>query len=401
MGKSKHLNNLDDNARKVNVIIVGASIRNLGAESMTSIIIEKVQRLAPDSVIYLASPDKKGMQIKVWHNEKGYVFPTDTEWHKNSLTGLILKSKIGIRRDKQYEDILQDTKVIIDISGYSFATKFGVVSLYEYLNRIFCAKSLNIPYYICSQSFGPFEISSIKERIIFSRLTKKLFKYPEIITAREKKGYNYLKKYCHKNLVYKPDMVLLYPDKLNYSNLRKEITFDRIDIKNDRSVAIVPNERITSQTENGVKYINGLKRIINNLINDNYEVWVVAHCNLDIYICETLVNEYGSNVGFIDCTKSGSAFFDDIVQYFSFLVAARYHSIVHAYRRFRPVLAFGWEEKYNELLLEMKQQQYMIDCRYDISEDEIDSKLEQLKQNIGAESARIQAALEALRKKYE
>lgn len=399
MGKSKNLNNAD--AGKMNVIIVGASIENLGAESMTSVIIEKVRTLVPDCVIYLASLDKKGMQVKIRHNVIEYVFPTDTEWHKNSLIGMVLKSKLGKRRNKRYEDVLRNTKFIIDISGYSFTTKFGVISLYLYLNRIFCAKSLQIPYYICSQSFGPVEIENLKEKLIFNRLTKNLFKYPEIITAREKKGYNYLKKYCHKNLVYKPDIVLLYPNELNYSNLRKDITFDRVAIKTGRSVAIVPNEKITIKTKNGVKYIDGLKRIINNLIDDDYEVWVVAHCNLDLFICETLVNEFRSNVGFIDCTKSGSAFFDDVVQCFSFLVAARYHSIVHSYRRFKPVLVFGWEDKYNELLCEMKQQQYMIDCREDINEDEIEVKLEQLKQNISAESARIQTTLETLREKYK
>ena len=44
------------------VIITGASIDNLGAESMTCIAIEEAERLAPDCKIILASTDKRGMQ---------------------------------------------------------------------------------------------------------------------------------------------------------------------------------------------------------------------------------------------------------------------------------------------------------------------------------------------------
>lgn len=135
------------------VIITGASIDNLGAESMTCIAIEEAERLAPDCKIILASTDKRGMQKFINYDVHSYTFPLSLENYKRSVIGKIIKKRISTNYDAYYNKILPNTRYIIDISGYAFTTKFGMNTIYEYLNRIYVAKCYKIKVIIMSQSW--------------------------------------------------------------------------------------------------------------------------------------------------------------------------------------------------------------------------------------------------------
>jgi len=169
------------------VIITGASIDNLGAESMTCIAIEEAERLAPDCKIILASTDKRGMQKFINYDVHSYTFPLSLENYKRSVIGKIIKKRISTNYDAYYNKILPNTRYIIDISGYAFTTKFGMNTIYEYLNRIYVAKCYKIKVIIMSQSFGPIMYSSFIEKITTNFLIKYIFKYPLVVTAREKR----------------------------------------------------------------------------------------------------------------------------------------------------------------------------------------------------------------------
>ena len=48
------------------VIITGASIENLGAESMTCIAIEMAKKMHPNCEVVISTSDKIGMQSKIY-----------------------------------------------------------------------------------------------------------------------------------------------------------------------------------------------------------------------------------------------------------------------------------------------------------------------------------------------
>ncbi|MGN0653405.1 MAG: polysaccharide pyruvyl transferase family protein [Oscillospiraceae bacterium] len=384
------------------VIITGASIENLGAESMTCIAIEYSQKRFPESEIIIASTDKKGMQKKILYKVCKYQFPNAMDCHYRSLTGLILHEMSPDNYDDFYKYILPQTDLILDVSGYAFTTKFGIKTIYGYLNRIFLAKAFSVPIYIFSQSFGPVAYKNNKEKILTEFLLYKLLKYPEVIEVREKKGFSMLSKYTKKNLVYKPDMVLMYNGVINYGLLRKEgYKHKAVDVAKN-SIAIIPNQKIIEKTPVGKRYMDILNTIITHLIRVGFNVSIIIHCKLDKDICEQLKNMNEVNINEIDCTEYGGSLYNKIIGKFDFIVASRYHSIVHAYRQGVPALVLGWEEKYNELLSIMEQSKYMVDCRNDITDNsDVIQKLSELTENYRSEKTMILKRLTKLRCEYE
>ncbi len=385
------------------VIITGASIENLGAESMTCIAINKAKSLVPGCEIILASTDKKGMQGKIKLKVCKYDFPTDLPCHKNTLFGQIIKKYSSVEiEDPLYERILPKTKCIIDVSGYALTTNFGLDTVYRYLNRIFIASKYNIPIHICSQSFGPVIYKNKSEKFITNFFLKKYLSYPEILEAREKAGLQFLHKYTRKNIILKPDMVLLYKNKIPYDDLRK-ISFNENSYveKSIDGVAIIPNEKIIAKTTTGKRYLDLLKVIINYLIKKNINITLIAHCTLDKQICEELEKYFDDRLLYFDCTQYGGKMYDFLIKKFSFIIASRYHSIVHAYRNFIPAIALGWEDKYNELFVKMNQADYMIDCRKEIVCESVTEVINKMITNHPLEKKNLKNKLSELRDKYE
>ena len=383
------------------VIITGASIDNLGAESMTCIAIEEAERLAPDCKIILASTDKRGMQKFINYDVHSYTFPLSLENYKHSVIGKIIKKRISTNYDVYYNKILPNTRYIIDISGYAFTTKFGMNSIYEYLNRIYVAKCYKIKVIIMSQSFGPIMYTSFIEKITTNFLIKYIFKYPLLVVAREKRGYDFMRKYIKNNLVYKPDMVLLYQDDIDYKKLRR-LTYEhsKDEVTAQKKVGIIPNQKIIEKTKIGNKYIEILLKIISILKDKKIDAELIVHCGLDKEICNQILNQCNDNINIVDCTEYGAGMFDVIVNQYQFIIASRYHAIVHAYRKRIPALVMGWENKYNELLEMMNQKEYMFDCREYIDERNVYETLERLLAEFENEKNNLEDKLKEIYEKY-
>ena len=69
---------------------------------------------------------------------------------------------------------------------------------------------------------------------------------------------------------------------------------------------------------------------------------------------------------------------EDIIRKFDFLIASRYHSIVHAYKNGVPALVIGWAIKYIELLKSFNQIEYYFDIRDDLKIESVSEKLEKM-----------------------
>jgi len=384
------------------VIIAGASIENLGAESMTCIAAQMAKKMIPGCNIVLASTDRRGISSKIKFEVKSYSFPTITRWGRKGLAGHVFRYKTGGIYNEKYEKILEQTRLIIDISGYSFTTKFSTGNMYSYLNRIYTAKRLGIPYYIFPQSFGPIDHMDWPDIFLIGILSRWLFRYPVCVCARESCGYELMRKYCGKNLKYKPDMVLLYSQEIAYQSLRKDAQNEEKNLYfAEKNVACVPNEKILNKTGNGKIYVEVLKKMISKLLRNGYKVWIVAHCKLDLPLCNILLDMFKEeNIDFVDCTESGGRDFDKLLPHMDFLICSRYHAIVHSYRKGKGVLALGWESKYKELLEIMKQERFLVDCQKEIDGTAVMKKLALLERTYKEEQRKIKTELKHIRRLY-
>ena len=210
-----------------------------------------------------------------------------------------------------------------------------------------------------------------------------------------------MRKYIKKNLAYKPDMVLLYQDDIDYKKLRR-LTYEhsKDEVTAQKKVGIIPNQKIIEKTKIGNKYIEILLKIISILKDKKIDAELIVHCGLDKEICNQILNQCNDNINIVDCTEYGAGMFDVIVNQYQFIIASRYHAIVHAYRKRIPALVMGWENKYNELLEMMNQKEYMFDCREYIDERNVYETLERLLAEFENEKNNLEDKLKEIYEKY-
>ena len=104
-----------------------------------------------------------------------------------------------------------------------------------------------------------------------------------------------------------------------------------------------------------------------------------------------------ANVIFLD-KNFRSLEFNEIVKKFKFIVASRFHSIVHSYKNGIPCVALGWAVKYYELLKMFGEEDYFFDVRDLIQVEELIEKIDKLYQNYEFESINIKKHLDKIQK---
>ena len=126
-------------------------------------------------------------------------------------------------------------------------------------------------------------------------------------------------------------------------------------------------------------------------------VYLISHSNLDINICKQLKAEFANESRVILIDKELNCIeFNEIVKNFHFIVASRFHAIVHAFKNNVPCIALGWATKYHELMKQFSQERYMMDVRQKISEDTINATIETMMNNRDINSQTIEKKLRKL-----
>ena len=88
--------------------------------------------------------------------------------------------------------------------------------------------------------------------------------------------------------------------------------------------------------------------------------------------------------------------FNELVKQFQFLVASRFHAIVHAYKNSVPCVVLGWATKYHALLKQFGQEQYALDFRNGVEVAEIQRAILQMDQKYLKESEKINGILQTV-----
>ena len=87
-----------------------------------------------------------------------------------------------------------------------------------------------------------------------------------------------------------------------------------------------------------------------------------------------------------------------IVRNFRYIIAARFHSIVHAYKEGKPCVALGWAIKYSELMRLFAQEQYSVDVRKLSSVDNFIKLLDDMEDNLNVNVQHIKKGLIGVQK---
>ena len=369
-----------------NVIIIGGDLFNKGAQAMTFTVVDQIKKRYPDKNIYLFSTqdfnrtdvEKSGYKFKILPWDLTIKLKLLSFWNK-----LLMKNSIYDHLENNVESVIKNGDFIVDISGYALSSQWHWFGSFNYLLNIILSRRYSVRYYIFPQSIGPFNYP-LKYNILLCLLMKLYLKYPKRIFPREKEGLAWVRKFTKKNVEQNHDIVL-QTKQYNLSNIyNKNLYPKHITIK-PHSVAIIPNLRVIEKTNPDDIYLV-YASLIKRLINANKTVYLLRHSYEDLEICKKIKNNYLDNNCVQLIPDDLNAFeLENILKQFDFVIASRYHSVIHSYKNGVPALVIGWATKYFELLEDFDQSDYYFDVRDGININEINNKLDKMIQEYTCE----------------
>ncbi|MFI3326543.1 MAG: polysaccharide pyruvyl transferase family protein [Clostridia bacterium] len=388
---------------KDKILIFGAHFGNTGAEAMLYVTInEMIKRFPEKEIVVLypgASCDKNLNNYKFVTAEDNifaryfaieqslsfaYIKGKAFQDFKN-IVKFVLGKQVRKYPLKHIDKYIKEAYVVIDISGYALATTWGEKVINNYIYMYKSCEKHNVPLYLMPQSFGPFNLSESLMSDI-----KDLFNYSSLVFVREEDG----KKEIENNFNFKESILstdLVLQNKfVDYNLILKNISKKEVNIKTKtNNVAILPNMRVFDRLDNDI-LLDMYKKIINELLRLEKNVYILRHSAEDLLPAKLIKNSFANNDKVVLIESQFNSYqYEEVVQNFDYIIASRYHSIVHAYKHDVPCIAIGWAVKYHELLTLFEQNAYMVDIRDEIKTNEIIDKIIRIDSNYKKEKILI------------
>ena len=382
-----------------NIIITGGELFNKGAQAMTFVTVNEIKKRFPSHKVYLLSEMDAARSF-----EERNIYAFDfMGWYpikfakcqRNPLLRLACKIRNG-KELSEAEAIYKNCDALIDISGYALGSNWSVRNNDRYLNQLQFANAFKIPVFLMSQSFGPFDFGATHPGI--DARCRKILPACKAILAREQESYDALvTAYGLKNVRLAPDIVLSSAD-IDVNNVFNENPHYHLPEIASDSVAVIPNGM--SLDVGNKEKVFGLYRVaVQQALEQKKNVYILHHAVSDAKICEQLKECFKSDEKVILLSQEFSCLeFNELVKHFDYLVASRFHSIVHAYKNGIPCVILGWAEKYENLSNQFGQRGYLFDVRNDISCSALCDAIDTLNQNRDLESKKIETYLADIQK---
>ncbi len=377
------------------VLITGGNLKNKGAQSMVYIAVDEVAKRYPDKrIVVLSDADaaRSGEELSRYRFLfRDYVCLYGRKYQ------LVQRRYGRLDRAGDAAEIRKNVDMVIDISGYTFGSNWGIAANLLAAYRAARAKKYGAPIYFMPQSFGPFEWKGIAGRAADS-LLRRWLSYAEVLYAREQEGYGLLKeRYGLSRVFSSPDLVLqnrgIDPVRVFVSYHEQELP----EIAPD-SVGILPN--IRNDRYGGAERMDGIYRtLIDRLLEKGRRVYLIRHASEDLDCCRRIKAMYREDARVVLIEEDFDCFaYGRLAEKMDYLVASRYHAVVHAYRAGVPCIVFGWAIKYQELLKQFDQQRYAFDVRETPDGEEIRAVVDRMEERYAQEAETICGRLTEVRR---
>ena len=137
--------------------------------------------------------------------------------------------------------------------------------------------------------------------------------------------------------------------------------------------------------------------IITELLRYGKTIYLLRHAAHDSRLCNEIKKSFFEEKRVVVLQEEFSCVeFNELVKKFDYLIASRFHSIVHAFKNGIPCIALGWATKYHDLLAQFDQAQYLLDVRQSVERVHIAEMIQKMNQMRNVESCKILKKLEVI-----
>lgn len=383
-----------------NIIITGGGMVNKGAQAMTLIAVHELRQRFPDHRIFLYSPvDLANKNLD--HSQFAFDF---TGWYPMKFAKCqrnLLQRTVCLLRSRSElldaEALYRNTDFIIDISGYALGSNWSDKVCNDFLDVLEFANGFGIPVYLMPQSFGPFDFDADRQKL--DARIRRLLPTAKVIFAREQEGYDALvNTYSLNNVRLATDLVLGNKG-IDLGNVFRSVPAMNLPQIKEKSVAVIPNfMNVSASSQETV--VTTYTEVVEKLLSLNKTVYLLSHSTMDAALCSTMKERFSENEAVILLGQDFSCLeFNELVQKFQYLVASRFHSIVHAYKNTVPCIALGWATKYHDLLKLFGQERYVFDVRNQTDTAEMLDAIGQMDSCYVEEAGKIRRGLASVQRK--
>ena len=380
------------------ILITGGELFNKGAQSMVLTTVNELRMRCENADIFLLSaPDCRRDPTEL--NQFAFkVLPWDFRMKIRGFRPL--RFIVGNKHfDSQLEDemwsVIRKADLVVDVSGFRLSSQFSPVRVIDYLINLHFFKRFKTPVVLFPQSFGPFDFSNLTSFFLLP-LIRYYLRHPNIIFAREHDGVQALKALGIFRQVERAVDTVLQASDHSYSHaFYSRITSELPNIPTG-AVALVPNKKTLVHTKS-TNMLDLYSEAIQANIEMGKSVFLLRHSVEDISIIEALMRRFSH-------LDQVTALLDDydsldlqlLLSRFDYVIASRYHAVVHAYKAKVPCLVLGWAIKYPSLMSEFDQEDLYLDTRQSLSVAKVQQKLADLNRDKSVYTQRISNKLESL-----
>ena len=126
-------------------------------------------------------------------------------------------------------------------------------------------------------------------------------------------------------------------------------------------------------------------------------IYITYHSTQDRELCAAIKEAFSDDEWVILLEHDHSCMeFNALVKKFRFVIASRFHAIVHALKNGVPCIALGWAAKYIDLMKLFGQEKYVFDLREPVDADCIAQAVAEMTRNYPQEQDKIRTALPQL-----
>lgn len=330
--------------RRMKVLIDGVGFVNKGAELMLCSVVQQLKQRLPNALIVLPK--------SVFYENPSYCIKNHIVPMQKASGKMKRFAKSFVYRNllnKPWYVTPDQIDVVLDAGGFQFsdqwkATENDVNKKARYYAS-FSKKDRKIIF--LPQAFGPFKEESSQ------RMMKNVYGFADVIYAREKVSFDYLKELFpdDKKIKQCPDFTCL-----SKCDKRKTVVLP------DDYVLVVPNSRMITHTEQSVSsdYLSFLKEIIVFITELGERVVLLNHEGADD---EELLDEINRELPqqLLLLSNLDALEVKHIIAGSKLLVSSRFHGVVSGLTQGVPTLCTSWSHKYFELLKDHKCESNVLD----------------------------------------
>lgn len=299
---------------------------------------------------------------------------------------------------RKYASLFNEHAAVVDISGFMYSSLWPRSVCLRGTRFLQLARQYGIPVFMMPQSFGPFDYKPEDQDLL--PLLEDAMSYPAIIYAREQQGADMLQSIAPRARIARShDLVLMsdaVPAEAIYRDPAASVHYRNLP-EEEHKVGILPNMR-TFDHGNKEAILATYRRVVDYLLTTDATIYLFRHSVEDLEAARWVKEFYAENNRVVLLEDDMNCLeYEHLAAQFDYLIASRFHSIVHAFRRSVPVVALGWAEKYRSLLASVGQERFVFNVADEASHASIVSAVEEMEAHWQEERTVIEKSLRKLR----